>query len=234
MALSKLEIEPLGSSRLKETIKVPFNPNAYAISKAVTWRGPSLPTDTTATTAPRGAETPPTTQQGTNAPRLQFGGGGSRQLTLNLFFDVTEPIGGKIITDVRTLTDKIVALTRIDRDLGHPPTCKVSWGKATTADFPFTGVVSSLQQNFTLFTSDGTPVRADLTVVFTEFLDPEADQHETDPELTTRVVKRGDTLSGLAAEVYRDPTRWRVIAEANRLDDACRLVIGQRLTFPKQ
>jgi nucleoid-associated protein YgaU len=78
-------------------------------------------------------------------------------------------------------------------------------------------------------------VRANLAITFTEFLDPELDKRQTDPELTTRILKPGDTLSSIAAEVYRDPRRWRIIAEANRLDDPRNLQsrIGQRLTIPK-
>ena len=58
------------------------------------------------------------------------------------------------------------------------------------------------------------------------------DQRETDPEFTTRLVKRGDSLSSIAAEVYRDPTLWRLIAEANGLDDPRHLPIGLRLELP--
>jgi nucleoid-associated protein YgaU len=222
MELVKLKIRPLSPSKLDE-IEVLFNPSSYSISKSVTWSPPQ---------SPSGAEA--ATQRKVNAPTLEFGGGGSRQLTLELFFDVTEPVKGKKIDDVRDLTNQIVALTRIERDLKRPPTCEVSWGTAPEkSDFPFIGVVSNLTQNFTLFRSNGKPVRAKLNVTFTEFLDPEKDQRQTDPELTTRLVKRGDTLSGIAADVYRDPKLWRIIAEANHLDDPRRLEIGRRLTIPK-
>lgn len=222
MALEKLKIKPLAPSKLKE-ISVLFNPNSYSIRKSVTWSPPQTLTG-------RRSQT----QRKVNAPTLTFGGGGSRQLTLELFFDVTERINNKKIDDVRKETDKIVALTRIERDLDRPPTCEVSWGNApTSSDFPFIGVVNNLTQRFTLFKSDGKPVRANLTIVFVEFLDPKKDQRQTDPELTTRIIKRGDTLTSITAEVYRDPTLWRVIAEANRLDDPRRLEIGRTLTIPK-
>jgi nucleoid-associated protein YgaU len=111
----------------------------------------------------------------------------------------------------------------------------VSWGEKPPpgADFPFAGVITQLTQSFSLFLSDGRPVRANLNVSFTEYLDPKKDELETDPEFTTRVVKRADSLSGIAAEVYRDPTRWRVIAEANRLDDPRQIPVGLRLNIPK-
>jgi nucleoid-associated protein YgaU len=135
--------------------------------------------------------------------------------------------------DVRNSTDKLVALTRIKRDLGRPPVIVVSWGTRSKFGFPFTGIVTSLRQNFTLFSSDGKPLRATLSLSIKEFLDWKEDELETDPEFTTRLVKRGDTLSSIAKHVYRDPGLWRVIAETNKIDDPRRLTVGARLAIPK-
>jgi hypothetical protein len=229
--LSRLTITPFSKEKNQKQYKqspeitVLFNPESYAIAKSVTWSPPQTSTGGRSTT-----------QNKVNAPTLSFGGGGSRQLSLELFFDVTTPINrnGKPVVDVREETNKIVALTRIGRNEEHPPVCKVSWGQAPVdSDFPFIGVVSNLTQKFTLFKSDGTPVRANLTVTFVEFLDPELDKRKTDPELTTRIVRGGDTLSGIAAEMYNDPTRWRIVAEANRINDPRRLAIRQTLKIPK-
>jgi len=218
VALEKIKITPLdkdGNPVEGKAFKVLFNPNAYTITKSVTWSGSSDRT--------------------LNAPPLTFGGGGSRQLTLNLFYDVTETVNGKVVKDVREETNKMVALTRIQKGLDRPPAVVVSWGAAppTNSDFPFTGVVNQLTQAFKLFTSDGKPVRADLTVSFTEYLEPKKDLLQTDPEFTTRLVKRGDTVSSIAAEAYQDPALWRIIAEANELDDPRQLQIGLRLAIPK-
>lgn len=73
-----------------------------------------------------------------------------------------------------------------------------------------------------------------MKVSFLEFLVLEDDQRKTDPELTTRVVRRGDTLASIAAEVYRDVSAWRVIASANRIDDPFNVPAGVKLTLPKQ
>lgn len=225
MALAKLTIKKVNPADPNpEGIKALFNPNSYSITKSVTWSAPRSSSGDAQQTSVT-----------TNAPVLSFGGGGSRVLTLELFFDVTEMAGATPpVNDVRTLTNQIVALTMIDPDVQRPPTCEVSWGtQPKGSDFPFVGVVSSLTQRFTLFRATGEPIRASLSVVFTEFLDPEVSQRGTDPEMTTRTVKRGDTLSGIAADVYRDPTRWRVIAEANSLDDPRKLEIGATLRIPK-
>jgi nucleoid-associated protein YgaU len=94
-------------------------------------------------------------------------------------------------------------------------------------------VLSKLNDVFTLFAEDGTPLRVNLTLEFTEWLDPKADALQNDPEFTTRLYKRGDSLSSIAAESYNDPTKWRVIAEANALDDPRTIPVGLRLNIPK-
>jgi len=217
----KLTIKPIDSSLTP--VSVMFNPTQYTIVKPITWTVQRPESDSAGETQPL-----------LNAPTLVFGGGGSRTLTLELVFDVTEPIDGQTIQDVRTKTNAIVALTRIEPKKQKPPVCEVSWGNApVNSDFPFTGVVTNLTQNFLLFRSTGEPVRAKLTVVMTEALDVVTDQRETDPEMTTRRVRRGDSVTGIAADVYGDPAAWRVIAEANNLDDPRRLRIGATLSIPK-
>lgn len=229
MALAKLMITPLGDSRI-EPFKVLFNPTSYSISKSVVWEtsasetdGPSRKSNVTL-----------------NAPLLQFGGGESRRLTLKLFFDVTDypVINGVKIKDVRKLTDKLVKLTLKERSGNKeqpPPVCRISWGESSSKnlDFPFVGVVESLTQDFTLFDSDGRPLRANLDVSFKEFLRPEEDKRRNDPELTTRIVKRGDTLSSIAAEMLGSSVHWRVIADANQLNNPRSLEIGMTLSIPK-
>jgi nucleoid-associated protein YgaU len=223
-ALAKMTITPEAKSSFKP-IEVMFNPNTYSITKSIAW-----------TAATGNSQAAGDTERRKNAPALQFGGGQSRSLSLDLFFDTTEETDDAN-KDVRNLTNQIVKLTRIVRNLDpqRPPVCVVSWGKETPpgSDFPFTGVVTQLTQRFSLFLADGRPVRANLTAAFTEYLDPTKDELENDPEFTTRLVKRGDTLSSIAAEVYRDPGMWRVIAEANRLDDPRLLAVGLRLDIPK-
>lgn len=223
--ITKLTIIPLAKpedpkgqfTRLNnQAFSVQFNPESYSVSKSVNWGAKGSKTD-----------------KKVNAPTLEFKGGGSRQLSLELFFDVTE---NNKVDDVRHETNKIVVLTRIERDEDEPRVCEVIWGSAPVgSDFPFTGVITSLTQNFTLFNKDGKPLRANLKVTFLEFLARLKDKRQTDPELTTHIVKRGDTLSSLAAQFYRNPKLWRIIAKDNELDDPRNLDthIGQTLTIPK-
>ena len=222
MAIDKLKIfperDPTNPIKTEEdgSITVAFNPTTYSISKSLTWNESGGSTDTR-----------------TNAPTLEFGGGGSRQLALELFFDSTEMSGPQ--RDVRRQTGRIVRLTHILRHLDNPrpPICRLAWG-GQKEDFPFVGVVSSLEQQFLLFHATGQPLRATLKVAFREFLVLSDDQRKTDPELTTRVVRRGDSLASIAAQVYDDPSAWRAIARANRIENPLAIVPGTKLTLPKQ
>lgn len=212
MAPTKLTIQP----EFGDVIAVMFNPNSYTVTKGVVW------TPSTVATADAKA----------NAPILSFGGGEARSLELELFFDTTEAVDPSQ-RDVRVQTDRIVQLTRISRKNGRPPVCTVSWGRNESEDFPFKGVITNLTQRFVLFDQDGRPLRAHLKVTLTEFLNREDDERETDPETTTRIVRRGDSLASIAAEVYRDPGAWRVIARANGIEDPFVLPAGSKLTLPQ-
>lgn len=223
--LEKLKITPVSPSKLAERyrdgIAVQFNPNSLRITKPVVWTG-TAGTDSKPNGSNRELDAPPQT----------FGGGGLRTLSMRLFYDVTE--GGDPNADVRTETNKLVELTRIERKQNKPPVCLVSWGESVEgSDLPFTGVISNLAQEFVLFSRTGRPLRANLDVTFTEFIDPEQNKKQTDPDFTTYLVKLGDDLSAISAKVYRDPALWRVIADANRIDDPRTLTVGARLSIPK-
>jgi nucleoid-associated protein YgaU len=69
---------------------------------------------------------------------------------------------------------------------------------------------------------------------FTEFIEPVQNKKENDPDLTTYLLKRGDTLSAIAAKLYQDPALWREIAAANGIDDPRDLKPGVRLTIPRR
>ena len=60
------------------------------------------------------------------------------------------------------------------------------------------------------------------------------DRHEKPQLAHIRVVRRGDSLASIAAQVYDDPSAWRAIARANGIENPLAIVPGTKLTLPKQ
>jgi hypothetical protein len=157
---------------------------------------------------------------------------GSSQL-ISSVVSAANPFSRSQASDVRNLTRQVAALAAVDRELHHPPVCQLSWG---TQEDIFTGVLTQLDQNFTMFLPDGTPVRATLSCSFDEFqteAHAKAREVHSSDVVKTRVARRGDSLQSLAAQEYRDPSLWREIARANGIINPRSLSPGQILTIPK-
>lgn len=192
-----------------------FNPNKLVFSKSVGWSSQNA------------------SQR--DVPELQFTNAEPRTLTLDLIFD-TYNTGGAQKDDVRKYTSKLLHLCTVERhgDKHRPPVCRLSWG---SVGIFFQGVLERLEQQFTLFMEDGTPVRATSGCTFKEWrtnYDDLNQQNLSSSDLVKfRTVKRGETLSGISAEEYRDPGLWRVIADENGIDDPLLVMPGTALQIPK-
>ncbi len=215
-------------------VKCMFNPKEYAFSKQNSWT--YKPT------------------KGTNIGLFEFGSGQPATLQMQLFFDTYANVRGGTSTggtpkDVRTeYTAKIWDMMKIDPNLkgsigtsgkhskdakGRPPVVIFQWGKTWT----FKAVITSITERFTLFLSDGTPVRSTLDVAFQQIQDK--DVHPTTNPTSGGVggeriwtVSAGDTLAWIAYKEYGDPNLWRLIANANRLTKVRQLTPGMILEIP--
>ena len=220
MPLTRATIEVLDSEAvdpargLPRFIEVQFNPTEYTLSKGAQIAEVSIP--------------------GLDSPILQFIRGKNEKLTLDLFFDTTEHGMDEGARDVRELTRSIYQLVKIQPKTHAPPRIRFTWGQGLS----FKAIVESVQQKFTLFNPLGIPLRATLSVTFREYKTLEEQiaelKLESADHTKRRVVQRGDTLSRIAAEEYRDPQAWRHIADANRdvIENPRRLVPGTVLIIP--
>jgi nucleoid-associated protein YgaU len=107
------------------------------------------------------------------------------------------------------------------------------WGSMSVF---FQGVLQQLQNQFTLFMEDGTPVRATATCTFRQWQSNTSDLKEQNlmsaDVAKVWVVKHGQTLASIASREYGDPRKWRPIAQANGIDDPMSLRPGAVLVLP--
>lgn len=221
MSLAKATIEIIDKDKqavdpkrgLPAIITVQFNPTEYTLSKGAQIAEIGIP--------------------GIDSPIQQFIRGQTEKLSLELFFDTTEEGMGENVKDVRDHTKSIYQLVKIQPKTHAPPRILFSWG-----DLSFKAIVESVQQKFTLFSPQGVPLRATVAVVFREYKTLEEQLKELNLQSADhtkrRVVTRGETLSGIAAEEYRDPRLWRRLAEHNAdvVSNPRRLTPGTVLEIP--
>lgn len=208
-----------------ETTAVPcmFNPFEYTLSKSNSFKEEE-------------------TANAKNSPKAELAKAGAQTLQLSLIFDTYQK--GE---DVSITTDKLWDLMRVaddarpDKRPANPnekrevPLVAFQWGT-----FFFVSYITSMTQKFTLFTARGVPVRAKVDITLTQYTDvkdrlEDLRQNPTSgggPINRIHRVVAGDRLDLIAQNVYRDPSKWKQIAEYNGLIDPFALRPGHLLTIP--
>ncbi|UBV44954.1 hypothetical protein LAJ19_19390 (plasmid) [Deinococcus taeanensis] len=149
----KAQIVPVdGGSR--SPIECMFNPREYAISRSVNWKTESNDNNDTGN-------------------KVYLGGSPAR-LTLELFFDTyARRASAGVVEDVRKYTAPLWALSELQTGdgaggqgsqikKGKPSSVLFQWGQT----WHFKAVITDLEQQFTLFMPDGTPVRSTVKTTF--------------------------------------------------------------------
>jgi nucleoid-associated protein YgaU len=206
--LAKAVVTPLDGRGKGREIPVLFNPTEYSVEYSASFQETAPP--------------------GLSNPIVQVVNGNARVLTMDLLFDTYTDGGGRNVVEV---TEPFTDLLSIDAALHAPPRVEFRWGV-----FHFVAVVEKISQRFTMFRSDGTPVRATLSVTFRQYKTI-AEQLE-DPRRNSadktkrRVFEAHDSIWLLAAREYGQPRFWRLIARENDIDDPRRIEPGRVLVLP--
>lgn len=112
-----------------------------------------------------------------------------------------------------------------------PMVMSIIWGT-----FFMTGVLTSASVNYTMFTPEGVPIRAEMVVEIDEsqsLTSIERAMKLMSPDLSKSVVvKQGDTLPDLCFKEYGDASLYPKIAEVNELTNFRKLKPGTELLFP--
>jgi len=200
-----------------------FNPKEYTVSKTNAWDDKK--------------------KAGGSTPKIEFGGGGARELTLDLLFDAGDTESDDVVAVCNQLFKIMEADQRLqsgNKNTARPPKVRFGWGSVLS----FNAAPKSLSLQFTLFRPNGAPTRAQAKITLVQ-VDPAlqmgggsgSDKRQNPTTtgiagLTAHVVRDGDSLQSIAFAHYGDATRWRTIAEANEIDDPLRLRRGSVLSIP--
>ncbi|TCO55772.1 LysM peptidoglycan-binding domain-containing protein [Actinocrispum wychmicini] len=201
--------------RLIASVPFQFNPNKLTVSKSVHWsRQPS--------------------RMASESSLPEFVGSGPRSLTVDVFLDATANHDNTIERRVRQLMSACVPTPRsLAARQPASPWVRFEWGTARTTAFD--AVVTNLSVDYSLFDVDGKPLRATCSITLEEASTGPAGQNPTSGSLEARrthQVVAGDSLPQLAWQEYGDATAWRIIAEANDIDDPMTLTPGTELLVP--
>lgn len=133
MKLEKLTIVSIDSPNI--TAVAQFNPKEISIDKSVPWNKHKNPKG--------------------NIPMLEFTNAENRNMTFELFFDTSET-GAPVFGMIEPLHRMTLIREGGAESEKHPPRVLVAWGGMQT----FKGVIESLGVKYTMFASNGVPVRA--------------------------------------------------------------------------
>lgn len=182
---------------------------------------------------------------GLDQPVLQFIRGNTETLSVELFFDTTDEGMNDSVMSVTDKVNQFYTLVKQDPDTHAAPRCCFYWGPPPSheqqgknpvsyAPYYFTCVVESIDRKFQLFSPEGTPLRARLTVKLREYKTVEqmVSQLNSADRTKAHVLKRRERLDQVSASEYDSPAEWRRIAEANDLEDPRRVPVGTILKLP--
>jgi len=216
MALEKAFIVKKDSGA--RLLTVMFNPEEYTVNRDNNFAQIAIP--------------------GLRAPLMQFVHGNAQTLEMELILDTVEShtAGGQRLNeageDVRPLVGKLVSLLDIDPATHAPPVLRFVW-----ATFTFTCVLTRAVQKYTMFRADGVPVRAKVSVTFTELTNAETEgkevKRETADYTKEYTVIDGDRLPEIAFRLLGSAELWRPIALANGIEDPRSLRAGAKLAIPR-
>jgi hypothetical protein len=198
-----------------DTIVVKINPTEVSIQRSVSYTDMPVP--------------------GLQMPLLQFVKGEPDVLSCELFLDGTDERDHTDVDDSASVASRLEALrayVRIDSALHAPPVLDFSWGQT----HHIVGVITSMQERFTLFDEQGNILRARVQISIKSFAPLDEQARAINPQspdrFKTRVVQDGDRLELIASDEYGDPSLWRTIARYNDIARPRELQPGMVLQIP--
>jgi len=153
-----------------------------------------------------------------------------------LNFDIVLDCTGIVDPKRTEMAKEVAALEKIvftyNGSIHRPNFVKIQWGRNIT----FKGVLVSFDTSYTLFRPDGSPLRAKISLGFSQYVSPETMAKKdaaTSPDITHMVsVVEGMTLPQLCDKVWHDNTYYIEVAKYNGLNKFRNLKGVNQLIFP--
>jgi Contractile injection system tube protein len=157
-ASAKLTIGSLDDST---TVSAQYNPKELQVDMTVPWKKPEAATKTGNQTGGGGS----------SPLEVEFTGAEGRSVTIEMLFDGYEKDGGRAV-DVKKAVEDLTKLATVrepdsnDEQKRRPHHCVISWGQRGLPKFEC--VIESLSTKYSMFSSEGEPLRATCTVKLKE------------------------------------------------------------------
>ena len=197
----------------KGSIAFQFNPKELTIAKSAKWERKPV----------KGSKT---------AGPPEFNGADPCKLSVEVFFDATGKDAGGVVAAVEQLFSCCVPTSEaVGKKKPMPNLVIFRWGRTTS----FPGFITQVSAKYTLFSSDGTPIRAVCSVSMEEMPPGAPKQNPTSGTLDVQrahVVIAGDSLASVAYAEYGEASMWRLLASFNEIDDPMRVPEGTTLLLP--
>jgi len=212
--MEKMKIEAYKKADYSDTASAPFevmfNPNGYTRKYELEYH------------KAQGA--------GSSASPQIYGKIKPQDYSFDFLFDGTGTATDQI--DVNDRIDAFLKLTgKHEGDIHRPKYLKISWGPLMLKC-----VLKTAEITYSLFESDGRPLRARVKATFSENVEETlrvAKERENSPDLThIRTVNEEDNLPLMTYQIYEDPGYYMQVAQINKLKTFRPISVGSSLRFP--
>lgn len=202
-----------------EKIPVLFNPSEYSISGGAQYISESDKSGTKNT-------------QGVG--KQNYAGSRPQILNVDLFFDTSGQmwVDGKSeqASDVSAVTKKFANLVRVKGEAHEPPVVCFCWGS-----LKFRGTVEDIRTTYVMFTEEGKPIRARMSLTIKE--KPKSSEKYMEPfqspdRTKARMITDDVDVWTIAKLEYGNPDMWRTICRANNIADPLHIPSGTMLKVP--
>lgn len=209
-------------SEMGNTFEVQFNPSDIQLDAKADWATQKAQADQV---------------------KIEFKSVTPRTLSMTLIFDTTTNNADVRVTYVNQLMNTFVLTPMPDLNPEHDQTAQGTLGMKKRnvlqtfewGNFSFMGAITGLTTKYTMFSKDGNPVRAEVKVQMTEYVNQTTFQvggnrtNITVPQVKLVQMEAGQTLSGMASALG---TSMAALAQANGISDPMNVPAGTVLGLP--